>query len=721
MDRATVGLLVDALWDQSWDVRIAALRALTRLSLDSSLWKEIGEQALSALAPASEGGAPAARRLECIAQAARIPEWAVRLRVRELQQSGDVEESQAAAWALVNVRDCAAVPFLVRLIAAVPGKPDYERQSYARRLATLDVSVDSSAVRRLAIFDSDENVRFWSAVALARSGDTAILTDLLTSVRRGDLDVSSPVWSWEIRELLPTLLSDSIDQEALRELSPDHRQRPPYSEEAQEDRLSVYELEEEISNHWWAIAELRDIWPPDYGRMESPQDLAELTAEDTPAETGALVSSLFEILIERAGDETWRIVTCGNAIASFADALDGRLSADLPRLFESYSVVFDAYINLDDPWPTLRSQIAWVASRAPLRDIVLEAVWRLSATEERARLIAARFVEEAVRYRRQSDAPLFGGGLEPPDVDPPAIEPYAPMAIAIGHPAESGSDVRFHVSLPRRVPEDGEAMAQLDPKAYKKALKRAAKKAARLRAVAAPGFRLERDLVDCTVFAPAEPVRGRFVLVQAYLHAPAQSTSAAALAEEFDVNTSRRGVRGLEVPIPTGTLVDVELEIPGLRVLDSLQRVAWLGRAEAASFSVWIPPEHPGGPTPGLVVIRRDGVPVGRVRFQITVQSKPRRWPHAHRFCDGDDSIRFRSAFISYASADRGEVLPRAQVLTAAGVSYFQDVLDLDPGERWRLEIYKRIDECDLFLLFWSKAAKESKWVRREAKRALER
>jgi TIR domain len=45
----------------------------------------------------------------------------------------------------------------------------------------------------------------------------------------------------------------------------------------------------------------------------------------------------------------------------------------------------------------------------------------------------------------------------------------------------------------------------------------------------------------------------------------------------------------------------------------------------------------------------------------------------------------------------------------------------LDPGDRWQRELYRNIDGCDLFLLFWSASAKKSKWVRREVRYALER
>jgi hypothetical protein len=59
-------------------------------------------------------------------------------------------------------------------------------------------------------------------------------------------------------------------------------------------------------------------------------------------------------------------------------------------------------------------------------------------------------------------------------------------------------------------------------------------------------------------------------------------------------------------------------------------------------------------------------------------------------------------------------------MLRAVGIAFFQDI-DMEPGERWEQRLYLRIDEADLFLLFWSSAASASEWVRREARYALER
>jgi hypothetical protein len=82
---------------------------------------------------------------------------------------------------------------------------------------------------------------------------------------------------------------------------------------------------------------------------------------------------------------------------------------------------------------------------------------------------------------------------------------------------------------------------------------------------------------------------------------------------------------------------------------------------------------------------------------------------------------RYRRAFISYASSDRNEVLKRAQMLEGAGIEFFQDLLTLKPGQRWERELYREIDRCDVFYLFWSTAAKKSTWVIKEVHYALDR
>jgi hypothetical protein len=79
-----------------------------------------------------------------------------------------------------------------------------------------------------------------------------------------------------------------------------------------------------------------------------------------------------------------------------------------------------------------------------------------------------------------------------------------------------------------------------------------------------------------------------------------------------------------------------------------------------------------------------------------------------------------RSAFASYASPDRPEVLRRVQGLAAAGVEVFMDVLSLRAGQDWERQLVDNIRRRDVFYLFWSPAARASEWVNREWRYALQ-
>jgi hypothetical protein len=228
----------------------------------------------------------------------------------------------------------------------------------------------------------------------------------------------------------------------------------------------------------------------------------------------------------------------------------------------------------------------------------------------------------------------------------------------------------------------------------------------------------EQDTVACTVFAPPSARPGDSILVQVFAHLPEHADTAAAIAAELDTEAERRSVQSLASPVPRDALLHFELLMPGLRVDDPVASLRWRRRAEAVQFGVTVPAETTTGTVVGTVAVSVDSAPVGRIKFKLSIDldaRNPRTEPQ------GDDAPRYRFAFISYSSKDRGEVVRRVQALSLVGIRYFQDVLTLEPGERWSKRIELGIDECDLFLLFWSREAKRSDWVRREVRYALTR
>jgi FHA domain/TIR domain len=216
------------------------------------------------------------------------------------------------------------------------------------------------------------------------------------------------------------------------------------------------------------------------------------------------------------------------------------------------------------------------------------------------------------------------------------------------------------------------------------------------------------DSVDCSVMAPATAMPGSTFMVQVFLHLDEQKGEVQAVAQLYDDQASLRGIQTLLLDVTRGTLMTILLDGDGLVVEQPTARVRWAGQATSATFRATVPRNERRRrliPTARVLI---DGVPVGHVSFTVDVDDAATRNPSVTR------GHRYRRAFTSYASRDRPEVLKRLQMLKPAGIEFFNDIIDLDAGQRWQQELWREIDRCDLFFLFWSEAASNSEWVLRE-------
>lgn len=222
--------------------------------------------------------------------------------------------------------------------------------------------------------------------------------------------------------------------------------------------------------------------------------------------------------------------------------------------------------------------------------------------------------------------------------------------------------------------------------------------------------------VDVSAFAPEGGAPGEKVLVQILLHSEAELRRAGRKARLADPGTARRMTATLTQDIAIGQVVTVMIEGDDVAVDEPVQRIVWRGEPAAVQFLVRLS-SHIGNAYLRCRLLV-DSVPVGSLRFALRVSRDAVGQRVEMR---GDLERRYRHAFLSYASADRTEVLKRVQGLRAAGIDFFQDVLSLEPGEEWEQRLYDEIDRCDLFLLFWSSNAAKSEWVKRETERAVAR
>lgn len=233
-----------------------------------------------------------------------------------------------------------------------------------------------------------------------------------------------------------------------------------------------------------------------------------------------------------------------------------------------------------------------------------------------------------------------------------------------------------------------------------------------------PAPRMTRtDLVDVSVFGPTSIQAGGEGLIQVFLHTLGQREVTKALATEADPEATRRGVQTLAAEIARGQHVEIVLEGRGFGVDQEMQTLLWRGEPCACQLMVTAPPNATGRTFHPRVLVLIDSVPVGSLTFALKVSEGKT----AATELRGDRARRYSYAFLSYASPDRAEVIKRAQGLKAGGTSFFNDVLSLEPGERWEKRLYEEIDRCDVFYLFWSTQAKASEWVLKETEYALAR
>lgn len=227
------------------------------------------------------------------------------------------------------------------------------------------------------------------------------------------------------------------------------------------------------------------------------------------------------------------------------------------------------------------------------------------------------------------------------------------------------------------------------------------------------------DLVDVSVFGPTAIQAGGEGLIQVFLHTLGQREIAKALAQEADSEATRRGAQTLAAEIAQGQGVQIVLEGRGVGVDQQMQTVVWRGEPCACQFTVSAAANPTGRTFHPRVLVLVDSVPVGSLTFalKVTAEAASKTEPELR----GDRARRYSYAFLSYASPDRAEVLKRAQGLKAGGTSFFNDLLSLEPGERWERRLYQEIDRCDVFYLFWSSKAKDSEWVMKETEYALAR
>lgn len=168
--------------------------------------------------------------------------------------------------------------------------------------------------------------------------------------------------------------------------------------------------------------------------------------------------------------------------------------------------------------------------------------------------------------------------------------------------------------------------------------------------------------------------------------------------------------------VERGVTMDVELVLQGFAVDDPHGTMRWESRTGVIGFPVRAGAETSAGTHLGTARVSVGGLRIAAVHFQVELSAT------VHAVADQTAGVeRIDSAFASYASEDRHRVLGRIQGMQKVlqTLDIFLDVLTLRSGDRWAQRLEDEIRTRDVFFLFWSRAARASRWVDHEWRTAL--
>jgi HEAT repeat protein len=225
------------------------------------------------------------------------------------------------------------------------------------------------------------------------------------------------------------------------------------------------------------------------------------------------------------------------------------------------------------------------------------------------------------------------------------------------------------------------------------------------------------DAVWFSVTAPVTVAAGTMFVIDVWAHERSEQRKILRIAQSWAhdraVRYRSQGPRTLR----RGAELTVVVRIDGLTVAEPVATLLWIGTTANCSFAVTVPPAIGSGCRVGTVQILLGPLRMATVHFEVEVGRAASEY-----VTDVAAVARWvRSAFASYASEDRPDVVARIQGMQklAPHLDVFLDVVSLRSGEAWKKRVEEEVASRDTFYLFWSVAASRSPWVDAEWRLAL--
>ncbi|HBB96575.1 MAG TPA: hypothetical protein DC054_14405 [Blastocatellia bacterium] len=166
-----------------------------------------------------------------------------------------------------------------------------------------------------------------------------------------------------------------------------------------------------------------------------------------------------------------------------------------------------------------------------------------------------------------------------------------------------------------------------------------------------------------------------------------------------------------------GARVTVGLRATHVQIDNPVQTFDWNGEKNILRFDAKVLPDASGRVLILKFDIAVEGLSLLMLRPEIQLSAAPGSASPPSVLTEKPAP---RTAFASYATADRFEVLSRIRsIQIVTGIDVFVDNLSIRPGDQWKATLESEIRKRDAFWLFWSQNAEKSPWVDWEWRTAL--
>jgi hypothetical protein len=224
--------------------------------------------------------------------------------------------------------------------------------------------------------------------------------------------------------------------------------------------------------------------------------------------------------------------------------------------------------------------------------------------------------------------------------------------------------------------------------------------------------------VEFSAYYPKEVIPEKWEKLHAYIF---RQFAAGAVEDDAEKQlgerrTEFRGVRTTaRTDVPEGALVTATPQLDGFQFNPPSISLGFYKDWHRFDFELRAKDAPLNQSTNGLITFTIEGIIVADVPLSIYVGESVS--PSSQR--TSATAKLYQAIFCSYSHRDTHIVTRAERAYKALGLDYLRDVVSLKSGQEWSEELLELIDKADIFQLFWSKAAAESKHVRFEWEHAL--